>query len=174
LRPNTEGENIFYQNNYTDVGAFQLYGVGINNIASELTGTRMGGFITCGGPGENAFVPPDSGGQVSFLYQPNLFNQWLDITIEEGLRADHREESLQAGDFDNYPFGDQMQGLSDASAFSVVGQNPQGWPDVLHGKIHHNRYVVWRRNKVKSNGGFMIMGGAVRCSLLAISFVLAY
>lgn len=32
------GENIFERNRYTDVGAFQFYGVGINNIASELIG----------------------------------------------------------------------------------------------------------------------------------------
>ena len=141
------GENIFERNWYTDVGAFQFYGVGINNIASELIGTRMGGFITSGGPGENAFVPPgEPAGQISFLYQPNLFNQWLDITVEEGLRADHREGSLG---FDKInPFGDPMQGLSEANAFSVVGQNPQGWRDVLDGRIHHNRYIVWRRKNI--------------------------
>jgi hypothetical protein len=42
------GENIFYRNEYVDAGAFQYYGVGINNLAIGLTAERQGGFLNFG------------------------------------------------------------------------------------------------------------------------------
>ena len=161
------GRNIFYQNEHSDSGAFQFYGSGIENLVVELTGTRMGGFITVGMGGDQGA-------------NPNLYNQFLDVTVTEGLRADHRQESLLSGDFTaptpeqqrclgasgndtlkcgvGFEFGDRLTRLSEVNSFSIMpdGQCSQSQ---FEGGISQSRFIVFRRNTVESNGGFFLNGG---------------
>eukprot|EP01052_Picozoa_sp_SAG31_P022416 SAG31_NODE_1782_length_7281_cov_5.022139_5_plen_372_part_00 len=162
------GRNIFYQNEHSDSGAFQFYGVGIENLVVELTGTRMGGFIAVGMGGDQGI-------------NPNLYNQFLGVTITEGLRADHREESLLAANFTaptpqqqrclgatgnntlkcgiGFEFGDRLAGLAEVNSFSIM---PDGVcsQNQFEGEITQSRFIVFRRNRVESNGGFFLNGGA--------------
>jgi hypothetical protein len=125
------GRNIFYRNEHSDSGAWQLYGAGIENLAVELTGERMGGFLSVG-------MGNDQGSNM------NLFNQFVGITVTEGLRADHREESLTlpGGNYSaptpgqqrclqstgndtlhcgtGFVFGDRLSGLAEVNSFSIV------------------------------------------------------
>ena len=39
------GNNIFHATLYEDCGAFQFYGIGVENIINELQLNRMGGII---------------------------------------------------------------------------------------------------------------------------------
>ena len=162
------GENIFFQNTHEDSGAFQFYGAGISNYVVGLTGTRMGGFITAGmGSGDQGL-------------NPNLYNQFIDVTVTEGLRADHREESLLSGNFigptpsqqrclvstqndtlqcgSGFEFGDRLSSLAEVNSFSIMtGSCSVAWRD---GEIDEHRYIVLRGNHVQSNGGFFIDGGS--------------
>ena len=175
------GRNIFYQNDHEDSGVFQFYGAGIQNFVVGLSGTRMGGFLTVGMGGDDG-------------YNPNLFNQFIDVTVEEGLRADHREESLtingsyadptpqqarcisslvghnsknvtvamqhairQCGS--GFQFGDRLAGLAGVNSFSITTNVPCDQSQA-EGNIDVHRYIILRRNQVKSNGGFFIDGGS--------------
>lgn len=161
------GRNIFFQNQHEDSGAFQFYGAGISNYVVGLTGSRMGGFLSVGMGGDGG-------------YNPNLYNQFIDVTVLEGLRADHREESLLSGDYisptpqqqrcisssgsvlkcgSGILFGDRLTGLADVSSFSITTNVPCS-QQFMEGEIDNHRYIVWRRNQVKSNGGFFINGGS--------------
>ena len=160
------GRNIFYRNEHEDSGAFQFYGAGISNFVVGLKGARMGGFITGG-------MDSDQG------YNPNLYNQFIDVTVTEGLRADHREESLWSGDYTSpthdqqrclnssrslqqcgagFQFGDRLAGLAEVNSFSIATDIcTQAF---FEGGIEVHRYIVWRRNQVRNNGGFFINGGS--------------
>ena len=155
------GNCIFHHNHHEDSGAHQLYGVGVSNLIVGVTGTRMGGFISGGGAGGHAYhrdgIPE---GGLSFVLQPNLFNMWIGVEVLEGLRADHRQESLSNGNFSGIEFGDKLSGLADSNAFSVLAQNPQGGYEILHEDVAHNRFQVWKRCVSHSNAGFFIADGA--------------
>ena len=127
----------------------------------------MGGFITVGMGGDQGT-------------NPNLYNQFLGVTVTEGLRADHREESLLSGDFTaptpqqqrclgatgndtlkcgvGFEFGDRLARLSEVNSFSITtgGSCSQSQ---FEGGISQSRFIVFRRNTVESNGGFFLNGG---------------
>ena len=86
------GNNIFHNNDYSDCGVFQFYGVGMNNLVMGMTTKRQDGIVA-------------NGQRVDFFdwtidknyhsgVQPNYYNQFIGVEILEGLRADHRESSL--------------------------------------------------------------------------------
>jgi hypothetical protein len=97
-------------------------------------------------------------------------NQFLDIVVREGLRADHREESLFDGNYTDptpdqqrclatthndtlkcgrgFSFGDRLAGLAEVNSFSITSN--ECTPSWVTGGIDQNRYIVWRRNQVHS------------------------
>ena len=75
------GRNIFHRTHYKDVGAFQFYGLGVDNLVVGMVMERGGGFAAWGQwrPGRND--PP--GKDYSFA-NPNLMNQFVGNTVVEG------------------------------------------------------------------------------------------
>ena len=81
---------------YTNVGAFQFYGLGVDNMIIGMSMKRGGGFANWGQE-RGTFV------------NPNLMNQVTGNTVLEGLRAEHQGTPLGMGGW-----GDALQfsGLS--------------------------------------------------------------
>ena len=117
-------------------------------------------------------------------YNPNLFNQFIGVTVTEGLRADHREESLLSGNYTSptpnqqrcidsikgshpddaydllqcgsgFEYGDRLTSLADVNSFSTTSAAP-----CSDGGIDVHRFIVLRGNHVASNGGFHINAGS--------------
>jgi hypothetical protein len=130
------GKNIFHKTHYEDTGAFQFYGLGVDNMIVGMTMERGGGFANWG----QSRGDPNHG-PYSFV-NPNLMNEFLGNTVVEGLRAEHQGSPLGMG-----TFGDPMQ--FNGHVFAIV----DGTPDV-------NRYIVFRGNTAASNGGFFIGGSS--------------
>mmetsp|Transcript_22093 Transcript_22093/g.66318 ORF Transcript_22093/g.66318 Transcript_22093/m.66318 type:complete len:197 (-) Transcript_22093:1599-2189(-) len=123
------GRNIFEGNHYEDCGAFQFYGIGVDNIIYGVTMSRGGGFVNWG-QWRGTFA------------NPNLRNQWIGNVVEEGLRAEH-----QAKGPTTLGFGDSLQ--FNGHTFAVYGSSD----------ANMNRLIVLRRNSALSNGGFLVQGG---------------
>jgi hypothetical protein len=143
------GENIFYRNEYVDAGAFQYYGVGINNLAISLTAERQGGFLNWGQQISYNVNGTWHGGS-----QPNLYNQWLGIEVLEGLWPDHREADLSSGNYTG--FGDPLQ--TAGYSFQVAAAPPSIEITQGHGAL--DRFIRYSRNVVHSNGGIMVQHGS--------------
>jgi hypothetical protein len=148
------GRNIFYNQHYEDVGPFQFYGTGIDNIVYGLTMARGGGIAAWGQ-------------WRSHFGNPNLRNQFLGCTVLEGLRSEHQETPLGTGGF-----GDPLafNGHVFAIAGAACGEGKDaGMP--CEGRYYNqtfhtggtnatlremNRLIVFRRNEARSNGGFWL------------------
>ena len=148
------GRNIFYNQHYEDVGPFQFYGTGIDNIVYGLTMARGGGIAAWGQ-------------WRSHFGNPNLRNQFLGCTVLEGLRGEHQETPLGTGGF-----GDPLafNGHVFAIAGAACGEGKDaGMP--CEGRYYNqtfhtggtnatlremNRLIVFRRNEARSNGGFWL------------------
>jgi len=98
------GRSIFHNTRYRDVGAFQFYGIGVDNMIHGMTMERGGGFAAWG---------QDRGTFVN----PNLMNQFIGNTVVEGLRAEHQGTPLGRGGW-----GDALQ--FDGHVFAVVDAPP--------------------------------------------------
>lgn len=72
------GRHLFIGNDYSDGGAFQLYGAALDTIVAKNTGARMDGFFAWG-------LNPHGWG-----WQPAWFCQFLDNDITEGNGFGHR------------------------------------------------------------------------------------
>ena len=131
------GKNIFHKTHYADVGAFQFYGLGVDNMVVSMTMERGGGFAAWGQwrPGRAPYT------NYSFA-NPNLMNQFIGNVVTEGLRAEHQGTPLGLGGWGD---GAQFNG----HVFAVVSA-----PADL------NRYIVFRANQARSNGGFLIGGSS--------------
>ena len=147
-------ESITITVHYEDVGAFQLYGTGVENLAVGLTMARGGGIAAWG--------------QWRTHYgNPNLRNQFIGCSVLEGLRAEHQETVLGS-----QGFGDPLQ--FDGHVFAIAGAacgtgKDAGMPcdGTYWGQAWHtggsdatlremNRLIVFRRNHARSNGGFWL------------------
>ena len=130
------GKNIFHKTHYRDVGAFQFYGLGVDNLVVGMTMERGGGFAawgqTRGDPNHGPFG----------FVNPNLMNEFLDNTVAEGLRAEHQGSPLGLG-----TWGDPVQ--FSGHVFAIVDADPD-----------LNRFIVFRGNHALSNGGFFIGGSS--------------
>ena len=85
---------------YTDVGAFQFYGLAVANMVVGMTMERGGGFANWG---------QDRGTFVN----PNLMNEFHGNEVVEGLRAEHQGTPLGNG-----TWGDSLQ--FNGHVFAVV------------------------------------------------------
>ena len=98
-------------------------------------------------------------------------NQYIGVEVLEGLRADHREESLgdpahnytrasnfthPANQWGSWAFGDPLQNSGYALSVTATGPTEEisEYGQVL------NRYLVFKRCKLYSNAGFNIGSGA--------------
>ena len=95
------GRNIFHNLHYEDVGAFQFYGTGVDNIAYGIQMARGGG-IAAWGQWRTHFG------------NPNLRNQFIGCTVLEGLRSEHQETPLGM-----QSFGDPLQ--FNGHTFAIAG-----------------------------------------------------
>jgi hypothetical protein len=75
------GKNIFHKTHYADVGAFQFYGLGVDNMVVGMTMERGGGFIAWG----QTRADPNHGA-FGFV-NPNLMNEFVDNTVIEGCKS---------------------------------------------------------------------------------------
>eukprot|EP01047_Picozoa_sp_COSAG01_P061424 COSAG01_NODE_7672_length_3104_cov_2.368053_1_plen_274_part_00 len=132
------GKNIFHRTHYSDVGAFQFYGLGVDNMVVSMTMERGGGFAAWGQwrAGRAPYT------NYSFA-NPNLMNQFIGNDVIEGLRAEHQGSPLGVG-----AWGDDAQ--FSGHVYAVVSASP----------VELNRYIVFRGNQARSNGGFMIGGSS--------------
>ena len=119
------GKNIFHNTHYHDVGAFQFYGLGVDNMVTGMTMERGGGFAAWG---------QDRPG----FANPNLMNEFVGNTVLEGLRAEHQGSPLGHGGW-----GDKLQFMG--HVFAIMDASPD-----------LNRYIVFRANSARSNGGFYV------------------
>ena len=139
---------------YEDVGAFQLYGTGIDNLAVGLTMARGGGIVV-------------QGQWRTHYGNLNLRNQIIGCSVLEGLRAEHQETVLG-----KRGFGDPLQNdghvFATAGAACGLGKDAgmpcdgtywnQSWDTGGSNATlrEMNRLIVFRRNHAKSNGGFWL------------------
>lgn len=155
------GRSIFFNNHFEDVGAHQLYGIGLDTIVAENTAERFGGFKAWG-QGRLGGNPPPQGTQ-TFFANPNVRNEWIDNRVVEGLRADHQGGPINVSG----SFGDPV--MNNGNAFEVVTMWGKSWNDncdpAMFGPKPNigsvscrgmNRLLSFRRNTVESNGGFQI------------------
>ena len=70
-------------------------------------------------------------------------NQFIGNDVTEGLRAEHQGSPLGAG-----AWGDSAQ--FNGHVYAIVNASP----------VDLNRYIVFRGNQARSNGGFMIGGSS--------------
>ena len=130
------GRNIYHHMHYEDCGAFQFYEIGLNNLVIENTMARGGGFLAWGQWRRNA-------GAVNI----NLMNQYIGNEITEGARAEHRSTVPLA----DKPWGDALQ--NSGAGFAVV-DNGNTSANIPIREV--DRLIVFRRNKIWSNGGFLV------------------
>ncbi len=67
----------------------------------------MGGFLTQGGQiqwSDPVWLDGTSSGT-----QPDYYNQWIGIEVEENLWPDHREGNLGTQNFTGWEWGDPLQ-----------------------------------------------------------------
>ncbi|MDQ1328544.1 MAG: Pectate lyase 3 protein, partial [Candidatus Poribacteria bacterium] len=83
------GRYLFIGNKFEDGGAFQLYGMSIDCIVAENTGTRMDGFFAWG-------LNPHGWG-----WQPSWYCQFLGNTITEGNGYGYRSAFIGTFTSDN-------------------------------------------------------------------------
>lgn len=140
------GKSIFHNSHYKDVGAFQFYGTGVDNLVVGMTMERGGGFQcwgqyrNCHGRASSQPCDPTTPG---VFVNPNLMNQFIDNEVLEGLRAEHQGEPLGLGGW-----GDVTQ--NNGHVFAIhTGEAGAPKPEL-------NRFIVFRGNKAHSNGGFFI------------------
>lgn len=157
------GELIFANNVYEDVGAVQTYGVSINTIWTGLTGERMGGFRN-----EGLGYSYKQNGMYHAAVQPSYYNQWIGISVPEALWPARRPENLggRAGNFSGFWLGDRLQTsgysfwTSPAKKCAETMAAGAAADEVASRAVYLNRFIVWKRCKVASNGGFLISHGS--------------
>eukprot|EP01052_Picozoa_sp_SAG31_P032902 SAG31_NODE_3657_length_4018_cov_1.668538_1_plen_205_part_00 len=145
---------FFHTKYYMNALLCRFYGIGIDNLAVDITMARGGGIAAWG--------------QWRTHYgNPNLRNQFIGCSVLEGLRAEHQETVLGS-----QKFGDPLQfnGHVFAIAGAACGEGKDaGMP--CDGRFYNqswdtggsnamlremNRLIVFRRNQAISNGGFWL------------------
>ena len=173
------GKNIFHNTHYRDGGAFQFYGLGVDNLVVGLTMERGGGFVSWGQYLSGPCRPPDGSGLCGFV-NPNLMNEFIGNVVVEGLRAEHQGTPLVRSIVLHYTclssservaiensglfkqgmgnWGEKLQ--INGHSFAIIDPAPQFIIGHNYGHVvtaaDLNRFIVFRGNQVRSNGGFLI------------------
>eukprot|EP00037_Helgoeca_nana_P001409 m.26704 g.26704 ORF g.26704 m.26704 type:complete len:622 (+) comp11832_c0_seq2:743-2608(+) len=139
------GRNIFHRNFLSDCGAFQFYGIGLENVVSENRNERMAGMVSWGqwrewhSPAEGGV-----GGEMGCGANPNLFNVF------------ERNEFIEGNTIVNYntPEGASYNwgaGYVLASASGKITGGSGRFED-----LSMNAFTVFRQNIIRSNGGILV------------------
>jgi hypothetical protein len=143
------GRNIFEGNNFTDCGAFQFYGIGLENIVSKNRGERMAGMVNWGQwRGYHQTTPqpsPSLGGEMGCGANPNMRNSFVDNRFVEGNTV------VNYNTLEGAFFGNTSQGYN----LVTWKGGGAGFED-----LHMNMYLDYRRNTVESDGGIWITDDA--------------
>ena len=83
------GRMIFHQNHFKDTGAFNFYGISVDNIVAENTAERFQGYEIWG-QWRMGGVPTNKTSMRPFI-QMTLRNELIGNRVLEGLTADHKE-----------------------------------------------------------------------------------
>jgi hypothetical protein len=160
-----QGKIAFNRNRYSDGGAVQFYSTATNCQAHENVFERTGGLIAWGRMG--SFAPPH------YMWGPNLRNVFYDNVVKEG---NHVYNYATTGDGSPYHAGGSK--TIEPWSFGSLS-NDQGPPwetlpvnpeyrlkctnignsstgNCFKGAL--NRFIVFRGNRVLSNGGIVVRG----------------
>jgi len=167
---------IFERNRHEDVGVFQLYDVGTDVVAYGLSVARQDGIKASGTPYPYAGRTPSG-----WSMQANLRSQFIGIDVRAGLRAQHSDLSLgwnahkkEWGPVFPSDMGENYRGWHGGGPFSVgwgkeigfsfgvapMGHSPWGETTAAETLPISNALITFRRNRVASNGGFIVYAGA--------------
>ncbi len=169
---------------HEDVGVFQLYDVGTDVVTYGLSVARQDGIKASGMP-----YPYTGRTPFSWSMQANLRVQFIGIEVRAGLRAQHSELSLgwnphlkswgpvgwynsTNNSYSTWPTG--YRGWHGGGPFSVgwgaevgfsfavipMGHSPWGEGQAADTLPISNALITFRRNRVESNGGFIVYSGA--------------
>lgn len=143
------GRNLFHQNHFADVGAFQFYGIGLGNIVAENKNERMAGMVSWGqwrewhGP---TSMMPRLGGEMGCGANPNMRNVFEGNVFAEGNTIVNY--NTPQGASDNFLAGYLLASTSGGGAGNATGAGFE--------HLSMNSLTVFRDNTIKSNGGILI------------------
>jgi hypothetical protein len=141
------GRSLYVGNTFSDVGHFQLYHSGVDNVVAGHTLSRAGGLWVGGMSVGLRYMRNNSLGPL--LANPTLRNEFLDNTVLVGHRAPHAcdPENMTRATFWDCSAGSSHQSFS-------VGMDGQG----NSGAILGNRFMVFNRNQFTGGNGVLLWG----------------
>ena len=170
------GRMIFFRNHFKDTGAFNFYGISVDNIVAENTAERFQGYQVWG-QWRMGGAPTNKSSMRPFI-QTSLRNELIGNRVLEGLTADHKEGLINGSrDGSGSPLllrrGDPLaragefgSPLSNGAPNSfVIKANMKGCGTHGDGPLSCaglNRLITMRRNVLESNGGIQI-GASTDC-----------
>jgi len=163
------GRNIWWNNSYEDTGAFQFYGIGIENIVSHNTLARVTVMVNWGqwrqshgitpappspssSSSEAAAPAPNVavGGEMGCGANPNMRNLFESNEFTEGNALWNWNTAQGA----NYNWGHGFT-FATGQGGGAGGSSGHRFED-----LSMNMWLVYRKNKVASNGGMLITDDA--------------
>jgi hypothetical protein len=170
------GRMIFYRNHFKDTGAFNFYGISVDNIVAENTAERFQGYQVWGQWRMGG--PPSNKSSMRPFIQASLRNELIGNRVLEGLTADHKEGVINGSGMSHDSFSMLLRGdpLAAKGAFGsplsngapnsfVIKANMKGCSTHGDGPLSCaglNRLITMRRNVLESNGGIQI-GASTDC-----------
>lgn len=154
------GRNILHRNRFSDCGAVQFYGIGLENLVTANVNQRMAGMVAWGqwrewtpppprpGPGTHPDPSPARiGGEMGCGANPNWRNVFdRNVFLESNTVVDYNTDQ---GSNANFLGGYQLASTSGGGAAGAAkGAAVPG--------IAMNQWVVFRGNEMQSNGGILI------------------
>ena len=142
------GLNIFHANSFRDVGAFQFYGIGLENTVADNRNERMAGMVSWGQwrQWSPPHATPPLTGEMGCGANPNMRNVFERNDFLEGNSVVNYNTVEGA----NYNFG---QGYTLAS---TSGGGAGGSSGSRFEGLSMNMLTVFRDNVVRSNGGILV------------------
>ena len=140
------GLNIFHHNTFRDVGAFQFYGIGLENTVADNRNERMAGMVSWGQ--WRQWSPPHIAlrGEMGCGANPNMRNVFERNDFVEGNAIVNYNTAEGA----SYNFG---QGYTLAS---TSGGGAGGSSGSRYEGLSMNMLTVFRDNIIRSNGGILV------------------
>ena len=165
------GGNIFHRMHYADTGGFQFYGLGVQNVMTEIVGERMGGLLgwgqwrACSTSAQKGMCVMWAGADLEHKAidnNINLQNEYFANIVIDGLRADHQSASPgthEAEGKNMAGFGDSPQAGGHNFAMMDAGPIYKQTAQFGNNGSMVNNLIVWRSNRADANGGMYIGAG---------------
>ena len=150
------GQIAFNKNDYSDGGEVQFYSTALGVQAIENTFARTGGLTAWARVGTRS-------GNRTMGWGANLRNSFIDNEVTEGNHVwNYNTKPTSATDpalADYFPGGSKtiepwFFGSLTNDQGSPVDPGPAKWDN----ELALNRFIVFRGNKVRSNGGIVVRG----------------